>query len=91
LAWGVVFDRRNDRVVVCVFSSFNAGGSVCVCVRVYARTDTHCTDGVIGIEPRSQVETPRGPEESRWTKSWHTYIRVCVQNTHVYVHASLNY
>jgi len=61
---------------------------MCVCVCVYAGTDTHCTDGVIGIEPRSQDETPRGPEESRWTKSWHTYIRICVQSTHVYVHAS---
>jgi len=26
LAWGVVFDRRKDRGVVCVFSIFNAGG-----------------------------------------------------------------
>jgi len=61
---------------------------MCVCVCVYAGTDTHCTDGVIGIEPRSQDETPRGPEESRWTKSWHTSIRICVQSTQVYVHAS---
>ena len=30
LAWGVIFDRRNDRGVVCVQSIFNAGGSVCV-------------------------------------------------------------
>jgi len=41
LAWGVVFDRRNDRVVVCVFSSFNAGGSACVCVCVYTQALTH--------------------------------------------------
>jgi len=29
LAWGVIFDRRRDRGVVCVFFIFNAGGSVC--------------------------------------------------------------
>ena len=31
LAWGAIFDRRKDSGVVCVFSIFNAGGSVCVC------------------------------------------------------------
>jgi len=56
---------------------------VCVCTR----THTHCTDGVLGCEPRSRYETPGGPEESRWTKSRHTYIRICVQITHVYVYA----
>jgi len=30
LAWGVIFDRRRDRGVVCVFSILNAGGSVTV-------------------------------------------------------------
>jgi len=34
LAWGDFFDRRKDRGVVCVFSVFNAGGSVCECVCV---------------------------------------------------------
>jgi len=56
-----------------------------VCVSVYAHTHTHCTDGLLGCEPRSRDETPGGPEESRWTKSWHTYI--CVQSTHVYIYA----
>jgi len=37
LAWGVIFDRRRDRGVVCVFSIFNAGGSRCV----YTHTHTH--------------------------------------------------
>ena len=41
LAWGVIFDRRKDRDVVCVFSICNAGGSVCGCVRVYTHTHTH--------------------------------------------------
>jgi len=38
LAWGVIFDRRYDRGVVCVFSIFNAGGSVCGCMFVYTHT-----------------------------------------------------
>ena len=57
---------------------------MCACVCVYAHTHSHCTDGVLGCEPRSRDETPGGPEESRWTKSRHTYIRICVQSTHVY-------
>jgi len=56
-------------------------------VCVYAHTHTQCTDGVLGCEPRSRDETPGGPEDSRWTKSRHTYIRICVQSTHVYVYA----
>jgi len=35
-----------------------------VYVGVYARTNTHCTDGVVGCEPRCSDETPGGPEES---------------------------
>jgi len=80
LAWGIIFDRRKDKGVVCVFSIFNAGGSVCGCVCVYTHTHTHthCADGVFGCEPRSRDETPGGTEESRKTKSRHIYIRVCV-------------
>jgi len=57
---------------------------------VYTHTHTHSTDAVLGCEPRGQYETPGGPEESRWTKSRHMYIRICVQSTviHVYVYAS---
>jgi len=58
---------------------------ICVCIRTH--THTHCVDGVIGCEPRRRHETPGGPEESRWTKSWHTYIRICVESTHLYVYA----
>jgi len=98
LAWGVIFDRRKHRVVVCVFSIFDAGGSVRGCMCVYTHTHTHIAQMVhrwcTRCEPSSQVETPGGPEESRWTKSWHTYIRICVQSisicvqsTRVYVYA----
>ena len=87
LAWGVIFDRRKDRGVVCVFSIFNAGGSVCgfVCVYTHTLAHTHCTYGVLGCEPRSRDETPGGPEKSRWTKSRHTYIRMCTKYTCVYM------
>ena len=68
LAWGAIFDRRKDSGFVCVFSIFNAVGSVCVCECVYTHTHTH-TAQVLGCEPRSRDETPGGPEKSRWTKS----------------------
>jgi hypothetical protein len=41
LAWGVIFDRRRDRGVACVFSIFNVGGSVCGCRCVYTHTHPH--------------------------------------------------
>ena len=89
VAWrgGLFLTEGKDRGVVCVFSIFNASGSVFGCMCVYTHTHTHCTDGVLGCEPRSRDETPGGPEESGWTKSRHIYIRICVQSTHVYVYA----
>ena len=41
LAWEALFGRRKDSGVVCVFSIFNAGGSVCGCMCVYTRAHTH--------------------------------------------------
>jgi len=43
VAWrgGLFFGRRKDRGVVCVFSIFNAGGSVCGCMCAYTHTHTH--------------------------------------------------
>jgi len=73
--------------VLSVSSLFLTRVRVYVCVCVYAHTHTHCTDGVLGCEPRSRDETPRGPEKSRWTISRHTYIRIGVRSTHVYVYA----
>jgi len=58
-----------------------------VYVCVYEHTHTHCTDGLYRCDPRSQDETPGCPEESKWTKSQHTYICICVQSTQVYVYA----
>jgi len=48
-----------------------------VYVCVHAHTLTHCTDGVLGCEPRSRDETPGGPEESRWINfGIHTLVYV---------------
>ena len=87
LAWGVIFDRRKDRGVVCVFSIFIAGGSVCGCICVYTHTHTHTaqigySDVIPGVGMR-HLEGPKNPDQ--WTKSRHTCIRICVQSTHVYV------
>jgi len=85
VAWGVIFNRRRDRGVVCVFALVNAGGSVCGCRCVY--THTHCTYRVLRYQPRGRDETPGGPEESSWTKSRLICISICVQSTHLYVYA----
>jgi len=85
LARGVVFDRNRDKGVVCVSSTFKVGGGACGCMCVYTHTHTHAAHGVLRCEPRSWDETPEGPEESIWTKSRHTFVRICVQSTHVYV------
>jgi len=66
LARGVVFDRRKDRNVVCVFSCFERGWECMrVYVCVYARTHTHCTDGVLGVSPgvgMRHLEGPKNPD-----------------------------
>ena len=66
LARGVIFDRRKDRDVVCVFSIFNAGGSACGCMRVYTHTHTHTaqmwySDVSPGVEMR-HLEGPKNPD-----------------------------
>ena len=66
LAWGVIFDRRKDRSVACVFSIFNAGGSVCVCVCVYTHTHTHAAQmGYLNVSPgvgMRHLEGPKNPD-----------------------------
>jgi len=66
LAWGVIFDRRKDRGVVCVFSIFNTGGSVCGCMCVYTHTHTHTaqmgySDVIPGVRMR-HLEGPKNPD-----------------------------
>jgi len=86
LAWGGIFDRRKDKGVVCVFSIFNAGGSVCGCVCVYTHTNTHTAQmGYLDVSPgvgMRHLEDPKNPKP----KSRYTYIRICVQSTHVYIY-----
>ena len=84
---GGLFLTEGKIGVLSVSSLFLKRVGVYVGVCVYARTHTHYTDGVLGCEPRSRDETPRGPKKSRWTESRHTYIRICVQSTHVYIYA----
>jgi len=61
-AWGVVFDRRRDRGVVCVFSIFN-GGNVCGCVCVYTHTHTHTTHmGYSVVSPGVGMRHLEGPQ-----------------------------
>ena len=66
LAWGVIFDRRRDRDVVCVLSIFNAGESVCGCMCAYTHTHTHTagySDGSRGVGMRHwHVEGSKNPD-----------------------------
>ena len=62
LAWGVIFDRRKNRGVVCVFSIFNAGGSVCGCMCVYTHTHTHTVQmGYPVVSPGVGMRHLEGP------------------------------
>jgi len=47
--------------------------------------DTHCTLDT-QCELRGRDATPGGPEQSRWTKSRHLCICICVQSTHVCIY-----
>ena len=63
LAWGVIFDRRKDRGVVCVFSIFNAGGSVCGCMCVYTHTHKHTEQmGYLDVSPWVGMRHLKGPK-----------------------------
>ena len=68
LAWGVIFERGRDRDVVCVFSIFNAGGSVCECMCVYTHTQTHTAhmgysvvSPGVGMRHLEGLKNPDGP------------------------------
>jgi len=66
LAWGVSFDRRKDSGVVCVFSIFDAGGSVCgrMCVHTYTHTNA-AQIGYSVVSPgvgMKHLEGPKNPD-----------------------------
>ena len=61
MAWGVIFDRRKDRGVVCVFSILTRVGvyvGVCVCIR----THTHTVQmGYLDVSPGVGMRHLEGP------------------------------
>jgi len=66
-AWRFIFDRRNDRGVVCVFSILKAGGSVCGCMCVYTHwhSQTNTAQGYSDMSPgvgMRHLEGPKNPD-----------------------------
>ena len=96
LAWVVIFDRRKNRGVVCVFFMFNAGGSVCGCMWVYVgvcgciRAHTHIAQmGYSVVSPgfgMRHLEGPKNPD--RLKRSIHIDC-INVQSTFVCLYAGL--
>jgi len=92
--WGLLLTEVEMGVLsVCSLFLTRVVGNVrnkkwCTCVYmcVYAHTHALCTWGT-QCEPRGRDRTPWGLKESRWTKSWHVCICICVQSTHVYIFA----
>jgi len=61
LAWGVIFDRRRDRGVVCMFSILS--GSVCGYICVYMHTHTHTAHvGYSVVSPGVGIRHLEGPK-----------------------------
>jgi len=90
VAWrgGLFFDRRKNRGVVCVFSVFKAGGSVCGCMCVYMHTHTHTAQmGYSDASPGVGMRHLEGPKNPVGLNLGICFIRMCVQSTHVYVYA----
>ena len=81
------FDTRKDTGLSVFFLFFDGGGSVRGCMCLYTHTHIHTARGVLRCEPRGRDETLGGYEESRWTKSRHICICMCVQSTYVYMYA----
>jgi len=60
---------------------------VYVCVYALAYTHAYAAQmGYLDVSPGVGMRHLEGPK-SKWTKSRHTYIRIWVQSTHVYVYA----
>jgi len=80
LGVGVIFDRRKDRGVVCVFSIFNACGGVCECICVYTHTHTHTAqigylDVSTGVGMR-HLEGPKNPDSDGMNLGIHIFVYV---------------
>ena len=66
LVWGIIFDRRRDRGVVCVFCIFDAMGvyvGVCMCIRTHTLQTAHMEylDVSPGVGMR-HLEGPKNPD-----------------------------
>jgi len=63
LAWGVIFDRRRDRSVVCFFSIYNVSWNVRGCMCVYTHTHTHTAHmGYLVVSPEVGMKHLEGPK-----------------------------
>ena len=63
LAWEIIFDRRRDSGVVCVFLIVSTGGSVCGCMCVYTRAHTHSARmGYSVVSPGVRMRHLKGPK-----------------------------
>jgi len=86
VAWrGGLFLTEGKIVVLSVSSLFLTRVGVYVCVSVCIRTHTHtlhrCSDVSPGVGMRN-LEGPKNPDGLNLD----TYIRICVQSTHVYIY-----
>jgi len=84
LAWGVIFDRRRDRGVVCVCSILNVGGSVCGCRCVYTHTYAHTAHmGTLMWAEESGWDTWRARRIQMDYISAYMYSYMCTKYTFV--------
>jgi len=80
VAWrGVLFFTEGAiRVLSCVFSIFDVGGSVCKCMCVYTHTHTHTPRWVLDVSPGVGTRHLQVPKNQDGIN-----VGVCVQSTHV--------
>jgi hypothetical protein len=85
LAWGVIFDRRRDRGVVCVFSIFYAGGCVCGCMCVYTHAHTHTAQmgysvvsPGVGMRHLEGLKYPDGPNLGMYIFVYVYKVHMCM-------------
>ena len=87
MAWGFIFDIRKDRGVVCVFSIFDAGGSVCGCGCVYMHTHTHTAQmEYLDVSPEvgmRHLEGPKNPDGPNF--GIHIFVYVCKVHMRIYM------
>ena len=85
VAWREGLSLTEGKIGVLSVSSLfltQVGVYVGVCV-----WHTHTAQmGYLDVSPGVRMRHLEGPEESRWTKFRHTYIRICVHSTHVYIY-----